>query len=79
MLVEAQAARRAGEQAGERGLAHRQRLAPQVVALELDQIEGKQEGAGVMPAIADAVEACESSSPHTTASPSIMQERAQAG
>ena len=48
--------RRADEQAGQRSLAHRQRVAPQVVTIQLDQIERKEEGAGVMAAIADAVE-----------------------
>jgi hypothetical protein len=39
---------------GERGLAHLKRIAPQVVAVQLDQIEGVQEDAGVVPPIADA-------------------------
>jgi hypothetical protein len=36
------------------------RLAPQVVAVQLDQIEGVQEGAAVMATKADAVERCDS-------------------
>jgi len=40
VLVEAEPRRDTGEQAGERGLAHRERFAPQVIAVKLDQVEG---------------------------------------
>jgi hypothetical protein len=48
MLVEAKTRRRSGEQARERGFAHRQRLASHVIAIELDQIEGVKEDVRVM-------------------------------
>ena len=48
MLVEAKTRRRSGEQARERGLAHRERLASHVIAIELDQIEGVKEDVRVM-------------------------------
>ena len=57
VLVEAQAGRGLGKHRGQRGLAHLERLAPQVVAVQLDQVEGVQEDAGVVAAVADAVEA----------------------
>jgi len=41
----------------ERCLAHLQRLTPQVVTVQLDQIEGVQKDAGVVPPVADVVEA----------------------
>jgi len=56
MLIEPQARRCPREQTGERGLAHFQRVRTQVIAIQFDQIEGIQEGAGVTAAIADAVE-----------------------
>jgi len=57
VLVEAQPRCRAGEQAGERRLAHSERITPQVVTVQLDQVEGVEEDGRVMLAIADAVEA----------------------
>jgi hypothetical protein len=38
VLVEPEPRRDTGEQAGERGLAHRERFAPQVLPVELDQV-----------------------------------------
>jgi len=58
VLVEAQppgAAR--AEQAGECRLAHSQRVAPQVVAVQLDQVKGIEEHARVVVPVADALEA----------------------
>jgi len=48
---------RAREHARERRLAHRERLAPQVITVELDQVECVQEHVLVMAPIADAIEA----------------------
>jgi hypothetical protein len=53
MLVEPQARRRAREHAGERRLAHRQRVAPQV---QFDQVEGVEEHVRVMVPVSDAIE-----------------------
>jgi hypothetical protein len=39
VLVQPQARRRTPEHTGERGLPHVERVAPQVVAVELDQVE----------------------------------------
>jgi hypothetical protein len=41
------------------GLADLERVTPQVVAVQLDQVEGVQEHVPVMLAVADAVERCE--------------------
>jgi hypothetical protein len=48
---------RASEQAGKRRLAHRERITPHVLTIELDQIEGVEEHAPIVPSIADVVEA----------------------
>jgi hypothetical protein len=53
VLVEAEAGRGLSEDRAERYLAHLQRLAAQVVAVQIDQIEGVQEDARVMAAIAE--------------------------
>ena len=47
-------------------LAHFERFAPQVVTVQLDQIEGVQKGAGVMAAIANPVELRRRSSPFSS-------------
>ena len=57
VLVETEPRRDTGEQAGERSLAHRERFAPQVLAVKLDQVEGVEEDARVVVPIADAVKA----------------------
>ena len=58
MLVEANArACSPGQDRRERGLAHFQRLAAQVVAVQLDQVEGVEEDARVMAPLAYAIEA----------------------
>src|SRR6516162_8650612 len=59
VLVEAQPRCRAGKQAGERRLTHSKRVTPQVVTVQLDQVEGVEEDARVMLAIADAVKTCD--------------------
>src|SRR5262249_35899118 len=51
VLVEAQAGRCLGQDGRQRGLADLERIAAQVVAVELDQVEGIQEHAGVIPPI----------------------------
>jgi hypothetical protein len=38
------------------GLAHGKRIAPQVIAVEFDQVEGPHEHVRVMTAVADAIE-----------------------
>ena len=54
VLIEAKPGRRASEQAGKRRLAHRERITPHVLTIELDQVEGVEEHARVMVPIADA-------------------------
>jgi hypothetical protein len=51
VLVEAQARRGTREEARERDLSHRERVAPQVGAVQLDQVERIEEHAPVVPAI----------------------------
>jgi len=75
VLVEPQAGRSLGQDGCERGLANLKRLAPQVVAAELDQVEGIEEDATIIAAVADAVEARLPSSSQHTASPSMIHER----
>jgi hypothetical protein len=55
-LIQSQTPRSSREYAGERGLPHVQWVAPQVVSVELDQIEGPHEHVGVMTAVSDAIE-----------------------
>ncbi len=57
VFVEPQAKGRLGQDGGERGFAQLQRLAPQVVAVQLDQVERVQEHARVVPPVTNAVEA----------------------
>ena len=56
VLVEPKSRREVGEQAGERRLAHCERIAPQVITVKLDQVERIEEHARVVPPIPDAVE-----------------------
>src|ERR1700730_14345668 len=53
VLVEAQPRCRTPEQARERRLAHCERVAPQIVAVEFDQVEGIEEHARVVTPIPD--------------------------
>ena len=56
MLVEANAGSSRGQRRRKRGLAHLQRVAAQVVAVELDQIKCVEEHAAVVAAVADAID-----------------------
>src|SRR4051794_22598750 len=56
VLVEPEARTSLDQDGLERGLAHFQRLAPQVVAAQLDQVEGIEEYGRIMPPMPDAVE-----------------------
>jgi hypothetical protein len=49
-LVEPDAGPSSGQDGRERGLTHLQRIASQVVAVELDQVEGVEEHAGFVAA-----------------------------
>ena len=73
--VEAQAGPRFGQDGGECHLAHLKRIAAQVGAVQLDQIEGVEEDIAIMPPVADSVELGMPRSSQATASPSMMQER----
>jgi hypothetical protein len=55
VLIQPQARTGLGQYGGERGLAHLKRVPAEVVAVQLDQVEGVEEDAGVVPPIADAV------------------------
>ena len=48
-----------GQYADERGLADFERIAPQVAAVQLDQVEGVQEHVPVMLVVADTLKRCE--------------------
>ena len=56
MLVEAQAKASFGQRTSKRGLADLKRITPQVVAIQLDQVESVEEGVTVMASVADTVE-----------------------
>ena len=56
MLIEANAGSSLGDDGDERGLADLQRVAAQIVAVHLDQVEGVEEHGAVVTAIADAIE-----------------------
>src|SRR5262249_33742923 len=56
MLVEAQPKASFGQHASQRGLADFQRITPQVVAIELDQVEGVEEYAPVGVLVTDELE-----------------------
>jgi hypothetical protein len=72
VLIESKPGCRLSQHGGKRRLTHRQRIAPQVVAVELDQVEGVEEHADVAAAV---TKVGMLSSPQATASPSMMQER----
>jgi hypothetical protein len=57
VLVEPNAMTNPGQDGGQRGLADFERLAAEIVAVELNQIEGVQEHAGVVSAVTDTLEA----------------------
>ena len=75
MLVEPDAGAGLGHRRCERGLADRKRITPQVVAVQFDQVEGVQERAVIMAAVANEIERGNAVSPQATSSPSMMQER----
>jgi hypothetical protein len=56
MLVEPNARASSGDRGCERCLADHERIAAQVVAVQLDEVEGIEEHAVVMIAVADAIE-----------------------
>ena len=60
MLVEANARRTAPEYRLQGRLAHFERIAPKVIAVELDQVEGIKEHGVVMLPVPDAIEGCNS-------------------
>jgi hypothetical protein len=59
MLVEPEAGAGLGHDRCECGLADLERIAAQVVAVQLDQVEGVQEDARIVASVADAIEGCE--------------------
>jgi len=56
VLIEAQAKASFGQRTSKRGLAHFQGIAPQVVAVQFDQIEGVQERAVIIAAVSNEIE-----------------------
>src|SRR6202047_2385915 len=59
VLIQSQAWSRSREHAGERGLTHVQRVAPQVVAVKFDQVEGPHEHVCVVVPVPDTIEGCD--------------------
>jgi hypothetical protein len=57
VLIQLQARTGLGQDGGERRLAHLKRVAAEIVAVQLDQVEGVEEDGRVVPPVADAVEA----------------------
>ena len=55
VLIEPDAGRGPSQDAGERGLAGHERLAPQILAVKLDEVERVEEGAFVVPALAQPI------------------------
>jgi len=53
MLVEAQAKASFGQHTSKGGLAHFERITPHVVAVQLNPVEGVEEGVTVMASVAD--------------------------
>ena len=56
VLVEAQTKASFGQHTSKRGLAHFQRIAPQVVPVQLDQVESVEEGTVVVAVVANEIE-----------------------
>ena len=57
MLVQADARSGFGQHAGERSFAHAERVAPQIIAVQLNQVEAVEKHGAIMAPIPDAVEA----------------------
>ena len=75
VLVQAHARPALAQDAGQRRLAHLDRLSAQVVAVQLQQVEGVEERLRLVPPVTEQLEeATPLSSQHTT-SPSIRQDR----
>jgi hypothetical protein len=55
MLVEAQAKASFGQHTSKRGLANLKRIAPQVIAVQFDQVEGVKEDALVSAVVTDEI------------------------
>jgi hypothetical protein len=72
MLVVGDARMGVSQELGQRALALFDRRAPQVLAVHFEQIEGAEHGGGIVPVCTDTAMPLSS---HTTASPSIRQER----
>ena len=75
MLVEPDAGASLGQHARKRGLADLKRIAPHVVAVQLDKVEGVEEDAPVSAVVPMRSNEATPLSSQATASPSIMQER----
>ena len=75
MFVEADALLGMTEKFRQDALALPDRCAPQVLAIEFEQVEREQHGGGIVTVPADQVENGEPLSLQTTASPSIRHER----
>src|SRR3984893_14178723 len=75
VLIQSQAWSRSRKHAGERRLAYVQRVAPQVVAVKFDQVEGPHEHVRVVVPVPDTIEGCRfHRHRHATASPSMIQD-----
>jgi hypothetical protein len=65
-----------GQHTSKRGLAHFQRITPQVLAVQLDEVESAQEHVPVMLAVADTLKRCEPVS--VARDPRLLKSRRQA-
>ena len=70
MLIEPDAGAGLGHDRCERGLADLKRIAPQIVAVQLDEVEGVEEYAVVSAVVTDEIERGNPLSSRATASPS---------
>jgi hypothetical protein len=75
MLVEPNASTGLGHDRCERGLADLTRIAPQVIAIQFDEVEGVEEYALVSALVPNEIERGNAVSSQATASPSMIQER----
>jgi hypothetical protein len=74
VVIEPNAMANPRQNGGQRGLGDFERVAAEIVAVQLDEVEGVQEHAAIMAPISDVIEARHPTS-HAIASPSMTQDR----
>jgi hypothetical protein len=75
VLIKPQTRCRTREHLGEQCFAHGERIAPQIITVQPDQIEGVQENAIIVVSISDALEVRDSVVAARDRLPSMMQDR----